>query len=73
MSSLPKNLCIPIRSPLNKLDTESQTYGCRQNNPDICGYCYLEGVCAFVSDDKICRHPSSKWKKIYKELKENED
>lgn len=35
MSSFPKELCIPIRSPLNENDTEKQTYGCRQTNPDI--------------------------------------
>lgn len=70
MSSFPKELCIPIRSPLNEHDTEKQTYGCRQSNPDICGYCYIEGTCAFSSIDKICKHPSAKWKKIYKELKE---
>ena len=73
MSSFPKELCIPIRSPLNELDTEKQTYGCRQSNPDICGYCYIEGTCAFASNDKICKHPSAKWKKIYKELKEAEN
>lgn len=48
MSSFPKELCIPIRSPLNKMDTEKQTFGCRQANPDICGYCYIEGVCALL-------------------------
>lgn len=30
MSSFPKELCIPIRSPLNEMDTEKQTFGCRQ-------------------------------------------
>lgn len=73
MNSFPKELCIPIRSPLNELDTEKQTYGCRQSNPDICGYCYIEGTCAFSSKDNICKHPSAKWKKIYKELKEAEN
>lgn len=69
MSDFPKELCIPIRSPLNEYDTEFQTYGCRQSNPDICGSCYLDGVCAFSSDDHICKHPSARWKKIYNELK----
>ncbi len=73
MSSFPKDLCIPIRSPLNEMDTEKQTYGCRQSNPDICGYCFIEGTCAFNSKDKICKHPSAKWKKIYKELREAEN
>lgn len=31
-----KELRIPFNAPLNKMDTEVQTYGCRQNNPDIC-------------------------------------
>lgn len=70
MSDFPKDLCIAIRAPLHKEDTENQTYGCRQNNPDICKLCYSEGVCAFASDDHICKHPSVKWKKIYEELKE---
>lgn len=69
MSNFPKKLCVPIHSPLNKLDTEKQTYGCRQSNPDICRYCYIEGICAFSSEDEICKHPSVKWKKIYKGLK----
>lgn len=68
MSSFPKELCIPIRSPLNENDTEKQTYGCRQTNPDICGYCYIEGICAFTSKDCICKHPSAKWKKYMQNL-----
>ena len=32
-----KELTIPFNAPLNPLDTEKQTFGCRQNNPDICG------------------------------------
>lgn len=70
MSDFPKELCISFREPLHMEDTEKQTYGCRQSNPDICGYCYLEGICAFSSDDHLCKHPSAKWKKIYRELKE---
>ena len=27
----------PFSAPLNPQDTEQQTYGCRANNPDICG------------------------------------
>jgi len=64
------NLQFSLRDPLNSLDTETQTYGCRANNPDICSKCYLPGVCAFSSDDNICRHPSAKWKKVYNELKD---
>ena len=65
-----KNLKIPFSAPLNDGDTETTTYGCRQNNPDICANNSLPGVCAFVSDDCICRKPSRAWKKKYKELKE---
>ena len=31
-----KELKIPFNAPLNEMDAENQTYGCRQNNPDIC-------------------------------------
>lgn len=65
-----KNLKIPFSAPLNDGDTETTTYGCRQNNPDICANNSLPGVCAFVSDDCICRKPSRAWKKKYRELKE---
>lgn len=65
-NSFPKELCIPIRAELKPEDTDKQTYGCRQSNPDICGYCYIENVCAFSSKDNICKHPSAKWKKSIK-------
>ena len=65
-----KELRIKLKAPLNPQDTETQTYGCRANNPDICNCCYLDGTCAFVTPDHICRKPSRAWKKIYNELKE---
>lgn len=49
MSSFPKELRIPLHSSLHKEDTEERTYGCRHSNPDICKYCYVDEVCAFVS------------------------
>lgn len=64
-----KELKIKFKAPLNKLDSETQTYGCRANNPDICGNAYLENICAFVRSDKICKKPSSAWKKQYHKLK----
>jgi hypothetical protein len=67
-----KELKVPFKAPLNEFDTESQTYGCRANNPDICANCYIEGVCAFVSEDKICRKPTNAWKKQYNKLKEQQ-
>ena len=65
-----KSLRVPFSAPLNEQDTEIQTYGCRQNNPDICANNSLTGVCAFASDDGICKRPSRAWKKKYAELKE---
>lgn len=65
-------LRLKLNDKLNKEDTESQTYGCRANNPDICKNCYVDGVCAFVTEDNICKKPSAKWKKYYKELMEAE-
>lgn len=44
---------ISFNAPLNEADTELQTYGCCQNNPDICGNNELADVCAFVSKDRL--------------------
>lgn len=68
MSSFPKELCFDINEELKELDSENQTYGCRHSNPDICGSCYITGICAFTSDDHVCKKPSAKWKKKYKSL-----
>lgn len=64
-----KELKIKYSVPLNPQDTEKQTYGCRANNPNICGSCYIEDVCAFTSKDYICKKPSAAWKKQYQKLK----
>lgn len=57
MSSISKDLCIPVHAPLNKQDTEFQTYGCRQSNlfksfqngsvDDV------KGFCAFCDLDEL--------------------
>lgn len=60
---------IPFKAPLNEEDTEIRTYGCRANNPNICANNGLPNVCAFASDDCICRKPSRAWKKQYEKLK----
>lgn len=65
-----RRLKIAFNVPLNQEDTEIQTYGCRANNPDICANCYLPDVCAFASEDSICKKPSRAWKKQYAKLKE---
>lgn len=72
MSSFPKELCFSQHDKLNLMDNENETYGCRHSNPDICGSCYIDGICAFSSKDNVCRKPSAKWKKIFKKLKEEE-
>ena len=64
-----KELHIPFGSPLNEQDTETQTYGCRANNPDICSSNGIAGICAFFSDDCICKKPSRAWKKQYNKLR----
>lgn len=66
-----KNLHFKFRDPLNEQDTEQQTYGCRQNNPEICGNNGMDGICAFVREDHICQKPSRAWKKQFQKLKEN--
>ena len=64
-----KELKFTFNAPLNELDSETQTYGCRANNPDICANNLLPGVCAFVTEDGICRKQSKAWKKKFAELK----
>lgn len=59
---------IPFSAPLNPEDTDCQTYGCRANNPGICANAYMQGVCAFVALDNICKKPSRAWKKQYLKL-----
>ncbi len=63
---------VPFNSKLNPQDTETETYGCRANNPDICKNNGIPGLCAFVSDDLICRSPSKAWKKQYHKLKDSQ-
>lgn len=60
-----------FHSPLNPEDTESQTLGCRANNPDIC-FNNSSSDCAFARKDGICKHPSRKWKQQFYKLKEEE-
>lgn len=49
------NLKIPFNAPLNEMDTEIQTYGCRANNSEICANNSIVNVCAFTSEDCICK------------------
>ena len=63
------NWHIAFNAPLNEIDSENQTFGCRANNPDICRYYMLESVCAFEKEDHICLQPTRSWKKQYKKLK----
>ena len=65
MKDKPEGYCFSLSAPLNEHDTENQTYGCRHSNSDICGSCFLEGICAFVTEDHICKKPSKKWMKVY--------
>ena len=64
-----KELRISFNAPLLEGDTEIQTYGCRANNPDICKNNGIEDICAFESEDHICKTPSLAWKKQYLKLK----
>jgi len=65
-----KDLMVKFGSPLSAGDTESQTFGCRHTNPDICGSNSVQNICAFVRSDSICIKPSAAWKKQYKKLME---
>ena len=65
-----KELKVPFSAPINELDTELQTYGCGANNSDIFINSSMQEVCAFVSNDCICRKHLRTRKKQYTKLKE---
>lgn len=66
----PKTTDLQIKQdhPLYTQDTETQTYGCRHTNPDICSSNSLDGTCAFITKDNICTKPPRSWKNIYRKL-----
>ena len=66
-----KKLKTPFDAPLHELDSETQTYGCRHKNPEICGSNSLLDICAFTTDDCICRKPLRAWKRQYELLNGN--
>ena len=66
-----KSLRFKYRDPLHKEDTAEQTYGCRAD-PNICWYCDMENVCAFVREDHIFKQPSKKWAQQYEKMKNSE-
>lgn len=53
-----RKLKFDFNDRLNKEDKENQTLGCRQKNPDICSSNGIENICAFASQDCICKKPS---------------
>lgn len=57
------------KEELSEKDSLEQTYGCRHTNPDICSKNCLPNICAFTSEDCICKNPPRSWKKIFEELK----
>ena len=59
---------VKFSAPLNPIDSENQTKGCRHSNPDICKNMMVENVCAFATEDGVCVRPSSSWKKQYQKL-----
>lgn len=65
-----KNVQVAFKAPLHNFDTETQTYGCRANNPDICKNNGILEICAFEREDHICKSPSKAWKKQFIKLKE---
>lgn len=54
--------------PLQPLDTETQTEGCRHTNPPICAKNGMAGVCAFARQDGICLRPPLTWSKQFRKL-----
>ena len=58
-----------FNDPLNELDTEDTTFGCRAFQPDYCSDYGSEG-CALTNGNGICFCPRKSWKKQFIKLKE---
>jgi hypothetical protein len=54
--------------PLNEVDTETTTLGCRGTNSDICAKNEMPNVCAFVRADGLCAAPPGSWPKQFRRL-----
>lgn len=67
-ANMEKKLRFDFNDKLNKEDTEEQTLGCRQKNPNICSCNGIENICAFASYEGICKKPSRAWKKQFEKL-----
>lgn len=65
-------IIVDFSAPLNELDAESRTYGCRHTNPEICKKNGLPDICAFVRQDCICKSPSRSWSKQFRILSSKE-
>lgn len=63
---------VKFDAPLSELDTETQTFGCRHTDPEICKKNGLADVCAFAREDGICKSPSKAWQRQYRRLKGGE-
>ena len=61
------------KGPLNEKDCNDKTYSCRHTNPDICSNNSIPNICAFTSDDCICKKPPRSWEKLFEELKKMKD
>lgn len=58
-----------FHAPLNPLDTETKTFGCRHTNPDIYAKNGIPKLCALVRADKMCFSPPQSWPKQFLKLK----
>ena len=61
-----------FHAPLNLIDTETQTLGCRHTNPIICSRHNLPSVCTFAREDNICLAPPTSWAKQFKKLSDEQ-
>ena len=61
-----------FHEPLEDLDTDQQTVGCRHTNPDICAKHSMASVCAFVRSDGTCLSPPKSWPRQYAKLNQRD-
>jgi hypothetical protein len=69
MERLKMQKSVGLHAPLNEGDTETETIGCRRDQPGFCMKNSLESVCAFARADNVCKAPPTSWPKQFLKLK----
>ena len=63
---------VGFHAPLNDGDSPAETVGCRHTEPNNCARHSIEGKCAYVRPDGVCKTPPNTWAGQFQKLKDRE-